>query len=540
MDKGFLLLFIITVCVTLSIRCTHPNVAGGSDNPDFVVVGKLQDLNGKPAGNTIVSILSTTYNPVSDPQTPAYMTDTTDAQGKYNLWVSQTGVYNIMGVDKQSGTRVLVNDITVLSDTSKVDSATLAPAGAIKIFNVKTISKGKGYIYIPGTSYFTYVNENTDSVEIDDVPKCNLKVLTYVKDSTAEFIDIRQNITVISGKTAIIYNPAWKYNTRMVLNTTSLGAAVLTDIKDFPVLIRLNSSNFNFSQAQPSGTDIYFSKPDNTPLSYEIERWDPVAKIAEVWVKMDTVYGNADTQSIVMYWGNGNAAAHSNSTSVFDTSGKFIGVWHLNETPVPGESSMKDRTYNAHHAESFGTMAAANSVDGVVGNGLTFDGKDDYLNVGILEIPSQYSMGLWVRLDTAGSSQRFIFKDSCYSLWFDKENSSVRMEHMSTTTWWRGLLQDGGTAVSFVKGEWIFFMATFDGSTFRLYKNGVEVSRTTTSVTVVPQTSNKPLQFGRGWGIDYVKGIMDEIRIEGTVRSADWVKLCYMNQRSDDKLIIFK
>jgi hypothetical protein len=83
-------------------------------------------------------------------------------------------------------------------------------------------------------------------------------------------------------------------------------------------------------------------------------------------------------------------------------------------------------------------------------------------------------------------------------------------------------------------------MATFDGSTFRLYENGVEISRTTTPVTVVPRTSNKSLQFGRGWGIDYVNGVMDEIRIEGAVRSADWVKLCYMNQRNDDKLIVFK
>jgi hypothetical protein len=539
MDKSLILLF-ITIFIAILMQCSHPNVAGGSDNPDFVVVGKVQDLNGKPVENTVITILPESYNPVADPRTPVFMTDTTDSEGRYYLGVSQTGVYTILGVDQQSGNRVLMNDIRVESDTSHVDSATLAPVGSIKIVNIQTVAKGNGYIYLPGTSYYTYVNNSADSAEIDNVPNCNLKILAYVNDSTTQPFEIRHLITVTSGKTAIVYNPAWRYSSQIILNTTLLGAGVSTDVKDFPVLIRLNANNFDFSQAQQAGKDIHFSKSDNTSLSYEIERWDPVAKLAEVWVKIDTVYGNTDTQGIVMYWGNNSVADRSNSSSVFDTAGKFIGVWHLNEIPVTGVAAMKDRTYNAHHAESFGTMSTSNSVDGAIGKALAFDGKDDYLNAGILEIPSQYSMGLWVQVDSASVSQRFIFKDSCYSLWYDKESGSVRMEHMSTTTWWRGLLQDGGTAIPVVKGVWTFFSATYDGYIFRLYENGVEISRTTTPVTVLPRNSDKSLQMGRAWDIDHVNGIMDEIRIEGTARSADWIKLCYMNQRSDDKLIVFK
>jgi hypothetical protein len=47
-----------------------------------------------------------------------------------------------------------------------------------------------------------------------------------------------------------------------------------------------------FSQAQFGGSDIRFTKADNTFLPYEIERWDSAHSQAEIWVKVDTVFGN--------------------------------------------------------------------------------------------------------------------------------------------------------------------------------------------------------------------------------------------------------
>jgi hypothetical protein len=35
-------------------------------------------------------------------------------------------------------------------------------------------------------------------------------------------------------------------------------------------------------------------------------------------------------------------------------------------------------------------------------------------------------------------------------------------------------------------------------------------------------------------------GKIDEVCVSSKPRSADWIKLCYMNQRPDDKLVFFK
>jgi hypothetical protein len=89
------------------------------------------------------------------------------------------------------------------------------------------------------------------------------------------------------------------------------------------------------------------------------------------------------------------------------------------------------------------------------------------------------------------------------------------------------------------KGMWYYFVGTFDGAAIRLYTNGTEVS-ISGPISAIPRTNSKPVLFGTVTGYSFAKGILDEIRIEGVARSADWIRLCYMNQRKDVKLVQFK
>ncbi|MBF0432116.1 MAG: DUF2341 domain-containing protein, partial [Fibrobacteria bacterium] len=88
----------------------------------------------------------------------------------------------------------------------------------------------------------------------------------------------------------------WQYNRDMTLNTTSSGADITSDLYSFPVLVRLTSENFSFSEAKTNGEDIRFTKSDGTFLFHEIERWDNSVSRAEIWVKVDTVFGDNNSQ----------------------------------------------------------------------------------------------------------------------------------------------------------------------------------------------------------------------------------------------------
>ena len=50
----------------------------------------------------------------------------------------------------------------------------------------------------------------------------------------------------------------------------------------------------------------------------------------------------------------------------------------------------------------------------------------------------------------------------------------------------------------------------------------------------IPNTAGRTLKIGDNWDPDLAwLGIIDEVRISDSARSADWLKLDYMNQRPD-------
>ena len=215
---------------------------------------------------------------------------------------------------------------------------------------------------------------------IVDLPEGIFSLRLVAVDSAITPVEL-SGVNAASGSTASVAIPAdgWRHLRRFRLNTTALGAGVAGNVAHFPVLVRLTGGNFDFSQAKDDGADIRFAKSDTTFLPYEIERWDPVAGLAEVWVKVDTVHGGDSTQSLTMYWGNTDAADSSNGTAVFDTAAGFAGVWHLSDTG----DSVHDATGDAFNGTNSGSTASA----GMIGNSRNFT-NGNYIKIsGLLGFP---------------------------------------------------------------------------------------------------------------------------------------------------------
>ena len=58
---------------------------------------------------------------------------------------------------------------------------------------------------------------------------------------------------------------AWTYRKQITIDTTPSGASVTAELRNFPVLIRLDSSSFNFEDAKQDGSDIRFYAADDKP-----------------------------------------------------------------------------------------------------------------------------------------------------------------------------------------------------------------------------------------------------------------------------------
>lgn len=544
-------LYIIVCLITiLSLHTSCTQVVGhGGGGSEVEVVGYMKLSNGESAPLTQVKIIPKDYDPSVMGPIGDSMIDTSDARGCYKFKV-EPGLYNIQAVQLKDFTRILVTGLEIAGDTASIESATLLEPGALKIILSDKTEKD-GYITIPGTDIHRFVPGGSSEILLDSVPAVVIPQIWYIQND--KIVIAKNDVSISPSDTTKLINPEWKYQKLLGFNTTSSGADISTDIYDFAVLVRLLSDNFDFTQAQECGEDIRFSTLDGNFLSYEIENWDATVQEAAVWVKVDTIYGNNSTQSILMYWGNPDAEDQSGSENVFDTTAGFTGVWHLCDQSE--DLLFRDATANLYHGNSDGSTRPLTDK-GVIGNCCVFDGIDDFITMpntadSKLNFPENgnYTVSAWVFLDSLDNFSHCIVSKG-YEQYFmrltyfpDGIPSWEFVEFNETDNWQASLTPAQS-------GQWVFLTGVRQGESQLLYCNGELVDSTTDNWPQdLPRNTTNDLLVGKFVeevsfptpdGYCYFKGLIDEVRIINKVQDPQWIRLCYMNQRHDDRLIEFR
>jgi len=541
MNMRFFKMSILLIGTLLFLRCAINQLAGGggSDVGNGVVIGKIVTIDGKAPVKARVLLIPSDYDPEINDSGSKVLVDTADSNGNYQFFPPKQGTYNIQAFGSADGSRLLIEGVRSGKDSQVVViTDTLRKPGALKVSAPDNI----GYVYVPGTTMAASLLNNSGFVEIDSVPAGTLPVLCHSAEDDPAPRPIRYNIPVTSGATTFVYNPDWLYARRLFFNTGASGAGIASNVLNFPVLVRLTNNNFDFSQAQFNGNDIRFAKQDNTALACQIERWAPAAGAggaAELWVKVDTVFGNDSGHSITMYWGNPSAASASNGAAVFDTANGFQGVWHMNDQP---NAPVRDATYNKYDGTRFGQSATA---PGTIGIAQSFDGSSTYLQMigtanGKMNFPKNgyYCVSAWVYADTLDLNYHIIASkgNTQYNLEIRKNNNWQFNEYKDLTGW--EITNSPGTAKT-----WTYLAGVRSGANEYLYVNGVCTNNTPwVETNVFARYTGDDFKIGRRTDlVDYFfNGMIDEVRVSSIDLSADWIKLCYMNQRPDDKLLVFK
>ena len=362
---------------------------------------------------------------------------------------------------------------------------------------------------------------------------------------------MRDGVVVASNDTATVGYAGWRFSKKIVFNTTASGANVAGDVMNFPVLVRLTKSNFNFTEAKGGGEDVRFTKEDGAPLPYEIETWDSAAGTAAVWVKIDTIFGNNGIQSATMYWGNSSAAGQSNAAAVFDTAAGFRGVWHLGEQAGPAVDATADN-YSGAYAGSL-----PNRVPGAIGAGQSFDGTGDFADMGnVLNIGSNsFSISAWIKRGNTSTVQAIAGKSNtgipsaAYGFsfaFYPADSLNIAVASGGTVFGDTGSFRVKSNISITDTATWHHVAAVIDRSSSsgcRLFIDGIDRSGAIEGdITTVGALLNAlPFRLGEAANGDYpFAGSLDEVEMAFTVRSADWIKLEYMNQKADDALVEFR
>jgi hypothetical protein len=536
---------IAVVSILFLFGCT-PNggITGtGSQAGNGRIACVVYNEDGSPAAGATIRLRSKDF--IAKQHTDS--TDTvsqnalTDKNGAFTIDSVDSGSYSIEINDGNSHAVLLTCDMTSSDTLLKLPKATLLPTGIIKgTFTSGPDQSSSLSIRIYGLERSGLYDSATGEFFIYDVPSGKYTIRILANSGNLKPIEIPNIILPpdrISdiGDIDFVRQSTWIYSQKIYINTSSTGADIKGNVTNFPLLLRLRSDNFDFKNSKSDGSDIRFTKRNSAPLSYEIERWDADKQEAEIWVKIDTIFGNNSIQYFMMYTGNPDAIDSSNGGAVFDTSNGFAGVWHLKET----DGNAYDATNNGFNGKDSGCTP----VSGIIGNCRSFSNKSFLKIPGLLNTPSNVTLSAWAQCDTStGAGQEVLSMGDAVL---------IRMDDNSGMGTIGSFFYDSSNYTStkngnfYAKTGWHHIAYSFDSEKHlqKLFIDGLLSATTSDSGyiyytglgtdTYIGKHGNKKLGF-------CFTGRIDEARVNNFAVSSDYIKLCFMNQRVDDKLVNFK
>lgn len=289
------------------------------------------------------------------------------------------------------------------------------------------------------------------------------------------------------------------------------------EVKDFPVLVRLDRDWFDFGTARPDGRDVRFAD-GGVALAHEIERWDAAAGVAELWVRVPVIRGNA-VRELRMYWGKEDAESAADGRAVFNESNGYASVLHLADpgADAAGGTMPKDE----------GTTAVA----GVVGKARHFaERKGIFGGEGITGFPSgtgPMTTEAWFRAERTNGT--------VLAWGEEKRPCKVMFNFLSPP---RMAIQcyfaDVEAKSPLATGQWYHVVHTYSEKDSRVYINGV-LDGVSDPMLDLPKASKFWLG---GWYGNYgYEGDVDEVRISRVARSPEWIRLQHENQKPLQTLV---
>ncbi|HHE76850.1 MAG TPA: LamG domain-containing protein [Candidatus Parcubacteria bacterium] len=205
-------------------------------------------------------------------------------------------------------------------------------------------------------------------------------------------------------------------------------------------------------------------------------------------------------------------------------SSNLVGYWSFDGSTING-TTVQDLSGNGND----GTIHGATPTIGKVGQALSFDGVDDYVDCGndeSLNITDEITIEAWVKGIYSGDSKGLICKgqsgnavDVNYYVFFNGGQARFYIGD--------GTIYNGIYSYPLTDNQWYYLVFTLDATHLNLYIDGEFYTRTTRMID--PKTNDKKLTIGdlnTVHGFPF-HGLIDEVRIYNRALSADEIEELY-------------
>lgn len=534
---GFLLIAAMPLWTS---HCSSPVAGGSTTETTNSIVASAVDASGARVAGALARVRPADYL-VSRSPSGGYDARTvrdleTDRNGRIRLDSLPPGSYSLEFNDRRGEASLVRFEILGSGRHLDLGASTLAAFSEIKGSVEADAAAGKVRVEIYGLERQVLVDAATGRFSLTGLPAGTFQVRAFAESEDYGSME-RVVAGLLPGQSvemdtlkltawALEDYSQWQHSRALRINTTATGADVAGDLHGFPLQVRLDRTNFEFSQAQPGGKDIRFAKPDGTKLPYEIGYWEPDSGRASLWVLADTVRGHDSSQSIRMHWGKARASDFSNGGRVFRTSDGFVGAWHL-------DGGAQDASSYRIHGEVQGTrfvlgpMGLAAGFSGV-GDRITFRNQAA-LNFG----PGDFAASIWVWLDSLGRNQQLFCKREPMGGHLEIQvqpdgKARAHLRRLDSASYLE-------STRPLVTGQWHHLALARSSGSVRLFLDGQQEDSldyagdvSSASDLLLGQDIEEP---------ESLHGFLDDLHLSGKARSPDWIKLQFENGKPGSTLL---
>ncbi len=306
----------------------------------------------------------------------------------------------------------------------------------------------------------------------------------------------------------------FKHGKKLMFDTTQSGNKLDAPVSQLPLLVRLHSGNFTFSEAKPDGSDLrFFAGDGKTALKYSIEKFDATNEIALAWVQVPKINPDVKTESIWVRWGNAGAATTQDSKTTFDPA-------HLLVLNFDAPDAFKDSSANALVPKESSAKPLEN---GPIGGAATFDGRSRIVLQGPalqLKATDGFTLSAWVNPAALEKGGLLSVANGALSVDLDASGAVVVSAGKASLK----------SSVVLKPGVWQHIAVSTAAGKAQIFVDGVQAADGALGWSDVAGE----VAVGDGF-----RGGMDAVTLSNTARSADYVKALAFSQMADSAMVGF-
>lgn len=324
----------------------------------------------------------------------------------------------------------------------------------------------------------------------------------------------------------------WDHRQKTLIDTTAEGVELKQGVSQFPLALRLHTGNFAFAEAKPDGSDLRLTAGDGkTPLHFHFEKYDAVNELAIIWVQQPKLAPLARTDAVELFWGNEKATAATDVKGSYDAAQNL--VLHFS-----GDGPLRDATGYGNNPSDL----AITRVPGPLADAASLDGSATLSIPGSPNLKLIAANGLtftaWVKPAADVSATLFQQSTGGIAQISDKEPPKTKGPDATQSL---ALAIKGNRLVAEVNGmefsskailltdAWQHVALTYASGKLSFYLDGLEAG--TAEATLGDLDGD--VHIGAGF-----RGLLDEVTLAGTARSADYIKALHGSQQADSLMLV--